>query len=337
MEIIRYTTFAPELEDVWTKILATSITPVPFIGYEYLRGWWQTRGGGEWTDDSELAILVGRDASEVIGIAPCFITQHESGRRLMLLGSIEISDFLDLIVSEQKLEPFSMALMAYIRETLFTQGVEAVDFYNLLEKSPSVKALSDAARQSGFSVDRECLQYCPYIPLPGDWETYLESIDKKQRHEIRRKMRRAAEGDTKVEMVFANDPTRIDQDVEDFIALMAKDSEKEAFLTEAMRRQFHNMVVEQFAKGIIQLAFLRVDGENAAAYLNFDSLNRIWVYNSGIDPRFREFSPGWVLLGHLLKWANENHREAFDFMRGDEDYKYRFGALNRFITRLTIT
>ncbi len=337
MEIVRFTTFAPELEDVWTELLASSITRVPFLGYDYLRGWWQNRGGGEWEEASELAILVGREGGKVIGIAPCFITQHEGGRRLMFLGSIEISDFLDLIVSENNLEPFSISLTAYIHETLFAQGVEAVDFYNLLEKSPSVKALSEAARQTGFSVDRECLQYCPYIPLPGDWETYLESIDKKQRHEIRRKMRRASEGDSKVEMVFATDPTRIDQDAENFIVLMAKDPEKEAFLTAAMRRQFHDMVVEQFSKGIIQLAFLRVDGENAAAYLNFDTLNRIWVYNSGIDPRFREFSPGWVLLGHLLKWANENHREAFDFMRGDEDYKYRFGAVNRFITRLTIT
>jgi CelD/BcsL family acetyltransferase involved in cellulose biosynthesis len=43
-----------------------------------------------------------------------------------------------------------------------------------------------------------------------------------------------------------------------------------------------------------------------------------------------------VLLGHLLQWANENDRSEFDFMRGNEDYKYKFGAVDRFVTRLTV-
>jgi CelD/BcsL family acetyltransferase involved in cellulose biosynthesis len=87
----------------------------------------------------------------------------------------------------------------------------------------------------------------------------------------------------------------------------------------------------------LQLAFLTVGEVKAAAYLNFDFLNRIWVYNSGIDPRFSEHSPGWVLLGYLLKWANENNRFEFDFMRGNEDYKYRFGAIDRTVVRVHIT
>jgi len=44
-----------------------------------------------------------------------------------------------------------------------------------------------------------------------------------------------------------------------------------------------------------------------------------------------------VLLGNLLQWANENKKSEFDFMRGNEDYKYRFGAIDRFIVRATIS
>jgi CelD/BcsL family acetyltransferase involved in cellulose biosynthesis len=43
-----------------------------------------------------------------------------------------------------------------------------------------------------------------------------------------------------------------------------------------------------------------------------------------------------VLLGELLQWANENGRSAFDFMRGDEDYKFRFGAQKRDVLRVTV-
>jgi CelD/BcsL family acetyltransferase involved in cellulose biosynthesis len=70
--------------------------------------------------------------------------------------------------------------------------------------------------------------------------------------------------------------------------------------------------------------------------LNFDYADHIWVYNSGLSFEYRELSPGWVLLGHLLKWANENKRRTFDFMRGDEDYKFRFGGVARYVARALI-
>jgi len=74
-----------------------------------------------------------------------------------------------------------------------------------------------------------------------------------------------------------------------------------------------------------------VGGQKAAGYLNFDYAGHIWVYNSGLNFALREVSPGWVLLGHLIQWAIEHRRESIDFMRGDEDYKYRFGGVNRYI------
>jgi CelD/BcsL family acetyltransferase involved in cellulose biosynthesis len=90
-------------------------------------------------------------------------------------------------------------------------------------------------------------------------------------------------------------------------------------------------------KCCLQLSFLEINGRKAAGYMSFDYLDRIWVYNSGIDQRFAEYSPGWVLLGYLLKWANEHKRIEFDFMRGNEDYKYRFGAVDRHVVRVVIS
>jgi len=103
-----------------------------------------------------------------------------------------------------------------------------------------------------------------------------------------------------------------------------------------MRDQMKSTMRCAFQGGCLQLAFLEVGGQKAAAYLKFDYLNRIWVYNSGLDRSYMQYSPGWVLLGHLIKWANDNGREEFDFMRGDEDYKYKFGAVDRFVIRVKI-
>jgi CelD/BcsL family acetyltransferase involved in cellulose biosynthesis len=63
----------------------------------------------------------------------------------------------------------------------------------------------------------------------------------------------------------------------------------------------------------------------------------LWVYNSGMNRDFSEFSPGWVLLGYLLQWANNQKIDEFDFLRGDEDYKYKFGAIDRSVVRMRIS
>ena len=103
-----------------------------------------------------------------------------------------------------------------------------------------------------------------------------------------------------------------------------------------MREQMQLVLRCAFDEGCLQLAFLEIGGEKAAGYLDLDYLNRIWVYNSELDRRFTEYSPGWVLLAYLLRWANENGRDEFDFMRGDEDYKYRFGAVDRYVVRARV-
>jgi CelD/BcsL family acetyltransferase involved in cellulose biosynthesis len=159
---------------------------------------------------------------------------------------------------------------------------------------------------------------------------------KKQRHEIRRKIRRLETQELPTRWYIVTDATGLDDEIEAFIALMAQDAEKERFLTGVMRAQLQASIHAAFEAGWLQLAFIEIDGQKAAGYLNFDFGNHIWVYNSGLNYAFGELSPGWVLLGYLLQWANEHGRQAFDFMRGDEDYKYRFGATDRFVLRATI-
>ncbi|MEP6895914.1 MAG: GNAT family N-acetyltransferase, partial [Chloroflexota bacterium] len=73
-----------------------------------------------------------------------------------------------------------------------------------------------------------------------------------------------------------------------------------------------------------------------AASLNFDYKNKLYGYNSGVSRAHMELSPGWVLLGHVIQWCCENGRHEFDFMRGDEDYKYRFGGVNKFVMRARV-
>ncbi|RPI25900.1 MAG: GNAT family N-acetyltransferase [Chloroflexota bacterium] len=309
---------------------------MPFLRHEYLTAWWQVRGGGEWPLSELYVVMARSENGELVGIAPLFYTLNRQAEpALMLLGSIEISDYLDVIASQDVLPNFLSGLIDFLSGPDFPAWC-VLDWYNLLDSSPTLPLLAVLAEDRGWDFIQEPLQHCPYIPLPGDWETYLAGIDKKQRHEIRRKMRRAEENELPVRVYFAEAPDRLDAEIDAFMDLMSKDPEKEAFLTPAMRDQMRLVIKAAHREGWLQLAFIEVNGEKSAAYLNFDYDDRIWVYNSGYDPRFRELSLGWVLLGRLLQWANENNRGAFDFMRGDEDYKYRFGAVDRRVVRAIV-
>ncbi len=325
-------TFMPD----WNALLAESMTNVPFLRYEYLAAWWRTLGGGEWKEAS-LSLVTAHEADRLIGIAPLFrTTNRDGGPAQMLLGSIEISDYLDVIVRKEDISRF----LSGVLDELASQPPEAwsvLDWYNLPDTSPTLASLKEESVKRGWTCVEEIYKPTPSIPLPGDWETYLSSIDKKQRHEIRRKMRRAEESDQQVRWYIVDDEEQLDGEIDAFLALMASDPDKAAFLTEPMRAQMRATAQNAFREGYLQLAFMEVFGQKAAGYFNLDYGNKIWVYNSGLDRKFMELSPGWVLLGYLLQWANEHKRAEFDFMRGDEDYKYKFGGQNRHVMRVKVT
>ena len=332
-DILRTLPEMKALSAAWNELLKDSAIHVPFLRHEYLSTWWQTLGGGEWPQGELFTVTARQADGSLAAIAPLFLTDNCDGERaLMFLGSIEISDYLDVITRSEQLAQFLDELLAFLSGPQ-APDFQLLDWYNLLSTSPTLPALRQAAEHRGWSYSEELLQHCPYIPLPGDWEAYLASIDKKQRHEIRRKMRRAEESGAQMRWYILEDAAGLEAAMEDFIGLMAQDMAKDRFLTPMMRQQMKCSAQAAFQAGWLQLAFLEVYGKRVAGYLNFDYDNHIWVYNSGIDFSYRELSPGWVLLGHLLQWANEHKRQYFDFMRGDEEYKYRFGAVDRRVVR----
>ena len=332
MEFTLHTTFPEELETEWNLLLDRTVTHVPFLRHEYLRAWWQTRGGGEWPQAS-LTLVTARQDGRLVGIAPLFHVADYKGRpSLLLLGSIEISDYLDLIVQKEDMAAFLSELLPFLASAPLPPW-QVLDLYNILDSSPTLEMLETAAQSVGWRFSREQLQHSPYICLPGNWETYLASIDSKQRHEIRRKMRRLEESGLRTRWYMVTEGDQLEHAIEAFMGLMSQDADKARFLTPAMREHMRLAVHCAFDRGCLNLAFLEIDGHKAACYLSFDYLNRMWVYNSGIDFNYVEYSPGWVLLGYLLRWANENNIFEFDFMRGDEKYKYRFGAIDRFVIR----
>jgi CelD/BcsL family acetyltransferase involved in cellulose biosynthesis len=317
----------------WNELLKESVMDSPFLRHEYQRAWWDHRGGGEWPQ-ARLVLVSARDGDILVGIAPLFVAEHDGRDSLMLIGSIEISDYLDLIVPWNDHARFVGGLLDFLTSSLAGDW-SALDWYNLLDSSPTLAALRDESARRGWTHHEEIHQPTPRIPLNGDFDEYLQRVEKKQRHEIRRKLRRAEESGLGVRW-FISDMQDPEAEIDAFLKLMQDDPNKARFLQEPMRTQMRAIIRAAHEGGWLRLAFLEVDGQRAAAALNFDYGGKLWGYNAGVNHAYMDLSPGWVLLSRVIQWCCENKRAEFDFMRGGEEYKYRFGGVNQHVMRVSV-
>jgi CelD/BcsL family acetyltransferase involved in cellulose biosynthesis len=329
IEFIRDVPSWDRLTAEWNTLLARSTAEYPFLRCEFLRAWWDHLGGGEWPS-GELQIAVWKENGAILGIAPLFCSRRDGDPRLLLIGSAEISDYLDVMAVPDQLPKFCANLLDALA-ALPAQEFGTLDLFNLQADSPTIPIFERETARRGWALERAPLQVCPVIDLPPSWEEYLSALDKKSRHEIRRKLRRAEGGEEKLELKIHGA-----SGMGEFFRLMACDEHKASFLTPAMRAQFQAIAGAAEQAGMLELAFLEIGGEKAAAYMTFAFRNRIWVYNSGMDPHYAAASPGWVLLAMLIRRAIESGCRAFDFMRGDEPYKFQWGGKGEPILRLTV-
>jgi CelD/BcsL family acetyltransferase involved in cellulose biosynthesis len=328
--------FPFELANQWDQLVTESKCDVPFLRYSCMQTWWETRGGGEWPD-AQLMLITAQRGEALVGIAPLFLTSRKKMKpTLMLLGSIEIFDYLDLIARDDDMDEFIDELLDFLVSPGISEW-QVLDLYNIIDYSPTLNLLKNQAQKRSWDFLLEPVQPSPYITLPGDWETYLAGIKKKQRHEIRRKLRRLEETGAAWRWYIVDDANTLESETEDFIELMLQDESKAQFLSEKMQEHMRKMARCSFNEGFLQLSFLEIDGQKAAGKMVFDYRDQLWAYNSGVNFKLGEYSPGWILLSLLLQWANERDYKEFDFMRGDEEYKYRFGAVDRYVMRARLT
>lgn len=315
------------LEPEWNALVDRSETSTPFQRIEFQRVWWAHLGEGE------LRVLAARDEKSVlVGLASIYVS-HDLVLRWV--GGEEIADYLDVIASHQEMQAVREAVFRWIAGTdapLWTQA----QFSNIPEWSGTPSHWLSLSQSLGWRASVEPLDVCPILQLPRSFNDYLVQVGGKQRREIRRKMRRASAAD--VDWYIVEDSGALEVAAEAFLDLMATSSiDKAAFLTPKMRAAILEIFLQSNAAGWFRLCFLEVEGEKVAAYAYFSLNDTLYLYNSGYDLNvYGALSPGSVLLTYLVRHAIETGHTAFDFMQGDEAYKYKFGGQDVEVMRLKI-
>lgn len=194
------------------------------------------------------------------------------------------------------------------------------------------------ADRVGFEVVEDAAEdVCPRVDLSEGYDAYLDGLPGKQRHELRRKARKLARDAGEVRMVDVPAGDVVGRLDEFFDMAAENESAKASFFRKEPMREFFRELAREFAEeGVFRLHLLDVGGRPGAATISLVHGREWGLYNSAFDPALRMLAPGMVQVGQLIETAAGEGCTVFDLLRGDEPYKYRFGATDRELRRLTL-
>ena len=271
--------------------------------------------------------LVG-DPSKPLGLAPMM----REGDTLSFLGGADLCDYQDFVFGSANPEEFYPALA----RCLSAQPWRVLDLQSVHEDSPTLQHLPELLRLDGYAVEVVEEDKVPGLRLPSTWDHYLALLSKKDRHELRRKLRRLSEvGEYR--LVRSTSGT-LTEDIGEFLALMQESrDEKRDFLVPDRDAFFRTVAQQMEEAGLLRLFFLELDGHRVAAVVCFDYGGSRLLYNSGYQLAYRQYAVGLLLKALCIRQAIEEGLGYFDFLRGTEPYKYDLGgqdvALYRILAR----
>ena len=354
--------------EVWDALAGANPWSTPFARWGFHRAWWDAYSGS--AHDQTLIVVDPLAPGRPVAIVPLMHRheveptdaanearmRHGSGAELtpvephakaVFFGASYHADYATVLASPADMPAVAHAVVGHLEGPAGSRDHETpwdvVDLRRLRCGDPAADALAAAFGRremtARWTMNLEREDVCPVLTLPDvpDFDGYLATLGKKDRHEIRRKLRRA-EAAGEVRLDDAPDPLR---DLDAFIELHQKRWGAEGLFRPtpggaASRRFFARLLELLGADGTARLTFLTVGGRRIASGVHLETPDGYLYYNGGIDPDARELSPGVLMVARYIERAIAAGKHRLDFLRGDEGYKYGWGAIDEPIQRLLV-
>jgi CelD/BcsL family acetyltransferase involved in cellulose biosynthesis len=351
--------------DRWDALAARTPWATPFSSWAFQRAWWDAYADN--AHEETLVLCPDRPGGgDPVAIVPLMhrhevepgdeLTQtkirHGADMTLtpvpptataIFFGASYHADYATVLTAPEDLPRVAEALVGFFATRTGLEPWDVIDLRRLRCGDPAADALATAIGRremaEGWTLNVEREDVCPVVTLPPgtDLETYLARLPKKVRHEVRRKVRRA-EAVGPIRLETSTDPL---SDLEVFIDLHQKRWGDDGLFPDTpggeQSRVFARRLFElNGPDGPLRLTFLWVGELRIAAGIHIETPDGYLFYNAGFDPDARDLSPGVVMVYAYLRQALELGLTRFDFLRGDEPYKYEWGAVDEPIQRLLV-
>ncbi|MFC1806932.1 GNAT family N-acetyltransferase [Candidatus Omnitrophota bacterium] len=322
-------------ESEWNAILSQSVINVPYLTYGWLRSWWES-----YNVDHELLLLVVKSGKDIIAIAPMMISRTRycgiPVRKVEFLATPR-SDYSDMIVAEN----YSGVLDIVLKHILAKKDQwDIIEFSEIREDSPLLNHSKHilSAYPCFYNVTK--VEVSPMINIEDTFETYFKTcVSKKIRTHIKQYIR-ALSSDAKMEVEHYTDISENNKLLDDFFLMHNKrwrTKQKKCKFGEDARRNFNIKVADNFSKNKwFILSVLKLNAKPIAFHYGFIYTNKFFYSIPTFDCDLAKYSPGIILLRHLVEYAFNNGFKEFDFLRGGEEYKFGWANRAKFNYKLVI-
>jgi len=298
----------------WQMLWARSAAATPFQHSAWLTEWWRAFHPGA------LRTVAVRRGGDLVGLAPLYLEDGAYGRRLLPVG-ISVSDCLDVLLDPDAPEAGAAIAAAYA-------AMPDWDAWSLEELAPGADAFR-LEPPAGTHEESGGQSPCPELTLSGatDADGIPLAVPKKKRQNLRRaRAAAAARGPLRIERVTGDPEAFLDALFRLHTARWESRGEPGIVADPRVRALHHAAAEGLFAAGMVRAYLLRIGDRLAAAHYGFTHRGRAAAYLNGFDPAFLAESPQTVLLGHAVAEAAREGATRLSFLRGQEPYKYLWGA-----------
>lgn len=305
----------------WQSLFASAGCS-PFLSWEWMSTWFSHFG-----ENKTPVLLKSYEGDDLIAILPMYIESTSFLRmpfkQLSLVGTGQGgADYLGLIVRRQDADRATTAFLQFIQMEL---KVDLTRLDNLDSRSPLVRqaeaAVSISSRLIRHTNSVESI--CPRIDLSNGWVAVLCKC--KRKSNFKRRLKRLEQYDG-FEFRSVTEPSELAPAFERFLALHNSRWENRGGSELGGHPRlisFQRKLVSALSgSGLIRFDELWVEGACRSSVYALENSGTFYYYNSGYDADYANLSVGLVLIGMSVKHAIERGNTVYDFLRGDEAYKF---------------
>lgn len=180
---------------------------------------------------------------------------------------------------------------------------------------------------------------CPAVSLPNDWDAYLnERLSTNSRQKARRFLRQL-DNSSELRITHATTDT-IERDLKILIEYWAAQwGARKGNRLQSIVNMNYSMLRRCAERGLLFLPVLWKNDTPLGALASFIDPRKksLLFYLGGRNESFNNPPPGFLLHAYSIRYAIGAGIVTYDFLRGNEAYKYSFGAAERRIKCLILS
>lgn len=321
--------------DEWRNLVFHSYANWIYSLPEWCLSWYKTLG-----NEGRLMVIIVKDKDgKLVGLAPMWEGPASLSELRVKKGEFisgDQADYHDLIIQKGKEEAIAPILLDGIM--YFLGAVNILEFKHIPHDSPNldlIKRYLETKKARTF----EKQDISPYYLFAQNYNEMESSWHSSHRGDIRRQKKKLNELG-KLELKTYMDEKEILNDIEDFFNMHTDKWKSNGypamFLNPGNQAFYKEIVCSIGVKGGVHFSKLMIDGMPISYHFGFIRDNRFYWYKPAFKKEYKNYSPGKIHISLLMEALAQQNLKIFDFLIGDEAYKYQWDVKELFCNTIVI-